>query len=416
MALPATFIALWSHGPLQGSPLAPPKVPSDHVSVDRSGVRKICQVVGESDRQTGRKTINATETNYGFWGTDLGSSFEHDGRLYFLFGDTHASGGLQRGRDRDLVAVSDDADPDDCLTLSVITDPDGGYRPLTIPSVSAGEFSVPTGGFSANGKMYVFATTDYSPSNPMGRSVLASSADGGHDFDLTYNLSTDKFINVAPVKVNAAAMPGLPAHDRGMKGDEGVLMWGSGSYRKSSPYLAFAPAGEVEDKAALRYFAGTDPKTGAPMWSREEADSAPLFKQACVGELSVAWNPYLNRWVMLYNCGAPHSQILLRTAEKPWGPWSESQVLFDAERDSGFCRFLNAGSAIRPAAMGGDCQTVADPHNPATNGDPYAPYMISSFTKGVAGGHSDIYFMMSTWNPYTVVLMKATLRLTGAPS
>ncbi|HSV29115.1 MAG TPA: hypothetical protein VLL76_06135, partial [Candidatus Omnitrophota bacterium] len=78
---------------------------------------KICQVTGEVDRSTGQPTVNATESRFGFWGTDLGASFQHDGKTVFLFGDTHPVKGLERARDRDLVAVSDDREPEDCLSL-----------------------------------------------------------------------------------------------------------------------------------------------------------------------------------------------------------------------------------------------------------------------------------------------------------
>ncbi len=68
--------------------------------------QKVCQLTGENDKETGLPTLNRTASRHGFWGTDLGSSFEHEGRLFFLFGDTHAVPGLQRKRDRDLIAVT----------------------------------------------------------------------------------------------------------------------------------------------------------------------------------------------------------------------------------------------------------------------------------------------------------------------
>src|ERR1700680_395757 len=51
--------------------------------------QKVCQLIGETDHQTGQPTVSQTETNYGLVGNDLGSSFEHNGKLWFLFGDTH---------------------------------------------------------------------------------------------------------------------------------------------------------------------------------------------------------------------------------------------------------------------------------------------------------------------------------------
>ena len=58
------------------------------ISVVHGSVRKICQLTGERDRQRGTHAYNRTETRFGLVGTDLGASFEHAGRLWFLFGDT----------------------------------------------------------------------------------------------------------------------------------------------------------------------------------------------------------------------------------------------------------------------------------------------------------------------------------------
>jgi len=356
------------------------------VVVDHAETRKICQVTGEVDRSTGLPTINATETTARFWGTDLGASFEHDGKTVFLFGDTHAAGGLERQRDRDMVATSTETDPDKCLKLDFVKDADGGYRPLSVAGVSGGEFSVPTGGFSAGGSMYAVLTTDRTEEMVMGRSVLARSDNGGRDFTPLYDLSTRHFINVAVAK------------DGGK-----VLAFGSGNYRQSDVRLAIMDEDKVGEKSAIRYFAGTD-ADGQPKWSAHEADSAALLDQSCVGELSVAWSADLSKWVMMYNCGAPRSQIMVRTADNAWGPWSSPQVVFDAERDNGMCQFMHDPQ--------GRCGTrLTDPHSPQIAGDPYAPYMIARFAKGVAGRHADIYFLMSTWNPYNVVLMKARLKL-----
>ena len=42
-------------------------------------------------------------------------------------------------------------------------------------------------------------------------------------------------------------------------------------------------------------------------------------------------------------------------------------------------------------------------------GGEYGPYQFGRLATGDAAS-TTIYFTMSTWNPYTVVLMKATLR------
>jgi len=45
-----------------------------------------------------------------------------------------------------------------------------------------------------------------------------------------------------------------------------LLIWGSGKlYRKSNPHFAFVPLGQVENKAAIRYFDGFDANK-RPVW------------------------------------------------------------------------------------------------------------------------------------------------------
>lgn len=364
------------------------------------GTRKVCQLVGETDRETGLATVNMTESRYGFWGTDLGASFEHEGRLYFLFGDTHARPGVWRPRDSDLIAHTDDRDPEGCLRLSIPVAEDGAYRPLTIPGVSSGPFEVPTGGFSANGRLYVMVTTDHGLRHRvMGRSVLAVSEDDGASFRRVMDLSTDRFINVAAATIGQTEVPGLPTPPGGA-----VLFFGTGPYRASAPFLAIAPATRVEEPGALRYFAGVS--DGLPRWSEREGDVVPLFDQPCLGELSVAWDGTLGKWLMLYNCMGPahRSQVLIRTADLPWGPWSEPLIVFDPPVD-GDCRFIHPWG---PPAPGRPCAPVTDPFRPHIAGDAYGPYLIPSFTRPTGGG-AHIYFTLSTWNPYTVVLMRATL-------
>jgi len=80
--------------------------------------RKVCQLTGDWDRALKRPTLSLTSTRAGVVGTDLGSSFEHNGRLYFLFGDTWGRPGA-----RDAIAWTASAD---CrkIELKFFTSPD----------------------------------------------------------------------------------------------------------------------------------------------------------------------------------------------------------------------------------------------------------------------------------------------------
>jgi len=68
--------------------------------------KRVCQLTGDLDRTSGQPTLSQTGKRFGLFGTDLGSSFEHDGRLFFLFGDTWGRPGL-----RDAVAWTRSSTP-----------------------------------------------------------------------------------------------------------------------------------------------------------------------------------------------------------------------------------------------------------------------------------------------------------------
>jgi len=342
------------------------------------------QLTGNWDRPRRIRTATQTATRAGVVATDLGSSFEHKGKLYFLFGDTWGRPG-----DRDVLAWTESTSPED-LTLNFHKDTDGTFLPITIPGLSQGAFEIPSYGISVNGRMYIVFTTDHGkPPWTMGRSVLAVSDDDGKTFAAVHDLSTEHFINVALTKANRTDHPDLPA-------ERCVLIWGSGKYRASSPRLACVPAQDFGRRDSLRYFSGTS-DAGTPLWSKQEADAAELFDHPVVGELSVAWIAPLERWVMLYNSMRPRG-IVMRTAPKPWGPWSEATIIFNPWRDMGYGRFIHPGG---PRTIDG----FQDPGHDWPGGE-YGPYLIERFTQGTAD-RCTIFFTMSTWNPYQVVLMSA---------
>lgn len=374
--------------PLRSSPATTLKTGVSYVP---GSSRKICQLTGDYDWERDEFTPSQT-LHIGILGTDLGSSFVHDGKTYFLFGDTV---GLSLFAD-DSIAFTTDTDPEHCLKLQFITNALGAFNHLSIPGVSTGFMEVPTGGFSANNSMYIIYTTDTTFFKRMTRSVLARSKDNGNHFTFVSDLSRTRFINVAPTVVENAEIPGLPDVT-----GKGILLFGSGAYRQSDPYLAYLPMENVEDPQALRYFIGLD-ENGIPRWSDKETEASALFAAGCIGEISAAWNPFIRKWLMLYNC---HGRgIVFRTADLPWGPWSKPRVLFNPWRDEGYCHFIHASWLSRW------CDFVNDFGRGFTSGGVYGPYMIPGFFKG-DDKTTTIYYVMSTWNPYQVVLMRSVLSI-----
>jgi len=341
---------------------------------------KIEQLIGDYDKERGVPTQNLTYERYLLPATDLGVPFRHKDRTYVCFGDVWIDNG-------DPVAYTTDTDPEDGIQLDFITNADNSYRKVTIPGVSMGGFEVPMEGVSWNGNMYLYCTTSV-----MTRSILAKSTDDGLNFTKIYDVSDSKFINLNLVKSVSDANYPVP------EGTEIQIMFGSGTYRKSSVYLAFQP-GALIDQRSIYYFYGVDDK-GKPKWSPYEAAALPLFNQPCVGELSISYNTYIRQWILTYNCDNPRG-INCRVADNPWGPWSDPFVIFDPA--NGYCHFMHTNWEFN------NCDNVYDPGRAYEWGGEYGPYQFDQLATGV-NGETTIYYTMSTWNPYTVVLMKSTLK------
>src|ERR687896_1594584 len=131
------------------------------------GTRKVSQLTGDIDRETGQKTLNETGKNFGIYGTDLGVSFLHDGKLYFLFGDTtrRPVSGIPQSA---LPAAPYNEAETDYDSIAYTTS-DRAYDGISlvfnsdfphVDNISQLTAEHPIEGISIDGKMYVFFTTD----------------------------------------------------------------------------------------------------------------------------------------------------------------------------------------------------------------------------------------------------------------
>jgi Domain of unknown function (DUF4185) len=376
--------------------------------------QRICQLTGGGDPE-GKPHPNDT-TRFGLLGTDLGSSFDQfvngEHRTYFFFGDTHTNEGDQDG---DAIAYTTDDQPEpEGLHLQFIMG-DNQWRRLVIPGISLGNFEVPTGGFSHAGRIYVFATTGILRTGGwvyMENSVLASTTDAHNNFDLAYyvshrddNVDTPatggKFINVAPFVINNDDWPGLPGN--APPGGQGLLMAGTGAYRKSAPYLAYAPLpdGQTPALGDWSYLQGFEfwvpgfGPSGPPNWGNVEEQAIPLFDEP-IGEISYCFNAGLKRWLIVYGgCAAEGCGIVLRSAPMPWGPWSDPQLIFNSVRENAQGKYMF------------EC-------------GPYGAYVISRYDRwDGASQQATFYYTLSNGSciddnsepRYQVHLMKSTLQL-----
>ncbi len=361
---------------------------------------KLEQLLGEEDKQLHQPTLSQTETRYGIQGTDLGSSFESNGLVYFLFGDT--AGKL--GKALDTIATTNATDPQQGVRLDFLT---AGKDYLTIqpPGISMGAFETPSGGISLGGQMYVVVSTDYTPDRSSQKSVLTK-------FTLPSTFQPLHTISQMPaghfITVDMHLQPGqtsgLPS------GGPFVLIWGTGHYRQSDAYLSIVPQASFESGQGTQYYAGLD-AAGAPKWSASEADAQPVVKNGTMGDVSVTWSQDLKLWLMTFDSRAPAPEgIEFSYSPTPWGPWSDSQIIFNDVRDGALGKFIHDPKIVPDDGLAGPVigAGTADPNS--IKGGSYAPYVIERWTK-VTGSQLDIYYTLSTWNPYVVMLMKSSLQV-----
>ncbi len=373
------------------------------------GTRKVVQLTGDTDRERGTDTPNQTGKRYQVYGTDLGISFVHDGRLFFLFGDTTRRGTSEGLPKTALPGTHFNEDETDYDAIAFTTS-DSAYNgiPLVfnsaspvVDNISQMTAETPIEGFSIGKDMYVYFATDMFEEKRIlpQRTVLARSSDGGYRFgNSLYTLSTYRFIHVSVQIVENDRFLGLPRRT-----GKGLLLWGAGKYRQSDVYLAYMPLDEITNPNSILFFAGFDKNTDNPSWQPDEAMARPLFSASCVGELSIRWNHYLGKWIMLYNCDLCNtSGVVVRLASNPWGPWSASKIVFD--NTDGLTHFLHLQGKDNLYDKDRDDKT-----NPFDLGYSYGPYQIAPYASGVKGRYSKIYFTLSTWNPYQVLQMSAII-------
>ncbi len=378
---------------------------------------KVEQLLGEQDKERRQPTLSRTFSRYGIEGTDLGYSFEHDGRAVFLFGDTVG----QVGRALDTIATTDARDPERGVRLDFLTveEPSrpaphhprrrlpGRVRYLTVEpaGISMGAFEVPVSGISLGGRAYVVVSTNHSADRSTDRSVLTR-------FEPPSTFRPLRTISQLPaghfVKMSLHAEPtgtaGLPP------GGPFVLVWGTGTYRHSDACLAIVPVSHFETGEGTRYFAGLD-DSGAPRWSPDESAAVPVVKNGTLGDVSVTWCEELKLWLMTADSRPPGPRgVLFWYSAMPWGPWGEPQVLFEAVRDGALGRFIHDPGAQPDDGLAGPVIGKGREDPGAVHGGAYAPYVVERFTR-VKDSELNVYYVLSTWNPYVVVLMRSRLRL-----
>ena len=139
----------------------------------------------------------------------------------------------------------------------------------------------------------------------------------------------------------------------------------------------------------------------------------PANYHKCLGYFSVRYLEAAGRWAMLYTCGNDDEHhrprrtndrgVFLRTAALPWGLWSPPARIFDP--GTGYCQFMHLPDG--PCALGTNPSEGEKRKNykgvlvREPTGE-YAPFLLLHVREARRGGTGDLYYLMSTWNPYQV--------------
>ena len=395
--------------PAAGAGLALHWIPGSTIRVE--------QIIGDCDyaeqARTGQcvPTTSRTVTRAKVLGTDLGASFESNGRLVFLFGDTLEPAGTGNYFASDTIATSTSTDPDAGLMLDFLTKTDGSQYFIRIPDVRMGAAEVPLSGIRLGNTTYVAVKTGADINAP---DRLAKE----------YSLLTrfDEDTRVFTVLRTISSMPdGRFVNISLQPSGSEVLIFGLSRYRASNVYLASVPAATFESGAGTRYFTGL--VNGQPQWSASERDAVPVVVDdpvaPSIGNVSVIYSDELGLWLMTFDGGARSPStvgIWFAYATEPWGPWSRPQHIFNARRDGALGTFIHDPSILpNPPGDGLNGPTIGQNDPYTTNGASYAPYMIERFTR-VDDDKLSISYLISTWNPYTVVRMRSDFDIVVVPS
>lgn len=305
---------------------------------------------------TGAESPARTEEPWNIYGTDLGFPIEHDGKIYLVFGDTWGRDDSEGDDWRSNIMALVEPDPVHGYVITEVVAGENGEAKELLSSLKEPdrEYTVmPTAGISVDGRIYLHYMSindwdkqwwDYKHPVVNGAGLAYSDDDGQtwtKDTGVWWPGDTD---------FTQAAM---------VEDDGSIYIFGTPAGRFGPARLLRVDDDDLLDPGQYEYWSGDD-------WVPDPALAAEIVP-APVGELSVRWSPYHERWLMMYKNEIDHT-IVLRTAEHLEGPWDEERVVVTAD----------------------EYPTL------------YAPFMLP-----IEG--PDIYFTMSMFKSYQVFVMRLTL-------
>lgn len=347
----------------------------DKMALIATKAKKIARVTGPTLEGETIPNPNQTHEKWGLRATDLGivwdaTTNQENKKVMIAFGDSYddgwggfGGGGDPTGWRGNLLAISHDDELDDGLSFSyMITDEDNpSYAKEIIYSEhntsGSGDFTaIPTAGITVGNRHFIH----YMQIRNWGAegrwntnfSEIAYSDDEGQNWYKSGVKwpANSKFAQAAFIK------------------EEGyVYMFGTPAGRFEPAYLARVLEANILDKDEYEYWNGKD-------WIKEDESVAVPVIEAPVSELSVAYNSHFKKYIMIY-LNENRYAVVMRSSDGLTHGWSDEVEIATGEEFPGLY-----GTYIHPWT------------NDST----------------------DLYFLMSEWGPYNVVLMKSELMI-GTP-
>lgn len=333
---------------------------------------------------TGPNSPNQTLQRFGVSGTDLGIVWDNgdpvNRQALMAFGDTFGYCRMQGQQWRHNVLLrSQDQNLADGITVGpgAVGNKYSGsplrqanFSKQILPGLRLSPTQagmIPTAGIAVGGNQFL----NFMSIKQWGRdgewstnySAIAVSSDNGE----SWGVYPGTVRSSAPENVpRATYVPGNENFQQGafLRGNDGYLYsYGTPAGRGGAAYLSRVPERSIPDVSKYQYWNGP-----AGTWVPNNPGAATPVFPGPVGEMSVAYNPYLKQYLTLYGNGG--NDVVARTAPTPQGPWSGEQTLIS--------------SGQMPGGI-------------------YAPY-IHPWSSG-----KDLYFTLSLWNAYDVMLMHTVL-------
>jgi hypothetical protein len=293
--------------------------------------------------------------------------------------------------------------------------------------------------------------------------IAVAHEDAPDQYDSLLAFPTSKF--QIPAARTVAKFSGAKAGNDYAPGHDRLLVWGrpgltaeherDGYLYLMTHRLPLETGADGRLKFEPQYFAGTDPKTGEPVWSSHQSEATGIALDGHVNgdphesvqvlmNMTISWlGAPIDKWVLMYGGDLADWLLLdgdvsrgartpgavwMRFADHPWGPFSPPQP------------HLVPGNPLRindPVGPGGylydaTCKdtgttrcATSDPHRPLDgvigcpfrSEDPgrlYAPNVIDQYTHPNANGGLDVVWNVSTWNPYAVKLFRTSIQPVGS--